>query len=647
MHPSSLNKWFFIISLILYLLALTGFGLAFIFGGVGYAIKSLIYVIPAMLSPIMIFILWKSNSKKEIVRAFTKRVNFIHLVLMAILLLVVSIIMLVFYPTRPWAYFVVISLISGLIFAQIIYKRSERTDYVIVFEIILLSLNLLWGVSLKYPLYFGYTDILSHLSFIQTVVQTGHTTGINISYLNFPLFHIFNAIGIELTTLSLRNCLFVLIGISWQIGILFAYLIFKQLSNSRMFSLIACLLFALSSDFIFYGTYTVTRSLDFIVALGLLYLIMKKPNIKYIFLSLIAISTVILIHHATVLFFIPVLIILYIFQSIFNKNKSAESQIEPIAIQLLIICFFAYVFYFAYSFSIPVAQGIMESLKNVDVYGPSGTTSGTSLILIYYSFVFFFYLVGIGKVFFNRTSDNAHRSNIGTALATIVFLVFYLPGPLDLLPQSKITLLYRLPILVSPFIIYFAAHGLDHLVSFEQSFVRHNLRHFTPIPFLTLSLVVIMTFFSIISGSNADDNQYILKASKTDSKYFTNAELAAFSFVKSDCSSNSNLYGDLETMLNTLYFKDFLSRQIITGGDISYIVRGYIIFRSGELQKTGGLSLAHSGLITAADSTNYRYFPEQTNPQTDLLANLSSKACVYSDGDVQLFAINQTGNSSH
>jgi hypothetical protein len=344
-------------------------------------------------------------------------------------------------------------------------------------------------------------------------------------------------------------------------------------------------------------------------------------------------------HHATVVFFIPVLVILYIFQRLFDK--SSELQIESIAIQLLIIGFFAYTFYSAYSFSAPVAQSMLGSLENADVLGSSIAISGTSLILIYYSFVLLLSLVGIGMVFLNNKSDDEHKSIFGMALATLIFLVFYIPGPLNLLPQSKIALLYRLPILVSPFIIYFAADGLKHLVGFEQAITRLNFRRFKPFPFFALSFVVIITFFSLISGANADDVPYILKASNTDSKYFTNAELSAFSFVKSDCNNNSNIYGDLETMLNALYFNDFPSRQIITGGNISYITQGYIIFRSGELLRTGGLSLAHSGAIDEADFTTYRYLLASTNPQTDILTNLASKDCIYSDGDVQLIIINQ------
>lgn len=587
----------------------------------------------------MLFMFTRSKSKTHNVQAILNKVHFTHIVLLTILLLIVSVILILLYPTRSWAYFVIISLISGLLFTQIICERQERSDSLIIFEIMLLSLNIIWGVSLKYPLYFGYTDTLTHLSFIQIIVQTGHTKGLDASYLYYPLFHIFNAIGVEITGITLTKCLFIMTGISWQIGILFSYLIFKQFSNSKILSLIACLLFALSSDFIFYGTYAVTRSLDFIVALALFYLILQKPNVKYIFLSLIAISTVILMHHATVVFFIPVLVILYIFQRLFDK--SSESQIESIAIQLLIIGFFAYTFYSAYSFSAPVAQSMLGSLENADVLGSSIAISGTSLILIYYSFVLLFSLVGIGMVFFNNKSDDEHESLFGIALATLIFLVFYIPGPLNLLPQSKIALLYRLPILVSPFIIYYAADGLKHLLVFEQAIPRLNFRRFKPFPFFALSFVVIITFFSLISGANADDVPYILKASNTDSKYFTNAELSAFSFVKSDCNNNSNIYGDLETMLNALYFNDFPSKQIITGGNISYVTQGYIIFRSGELLRTGGLSLAHSGAIDEADFTTYRYFLASTNPQTDILTNLASKDCIYSDGDVQLIMINQ------
>jgi hypothetical protein len=62
----------------------------------------------------------------------------------------------------PLVYFLLIALFSGVLFLQIISVRPKWTDSLIVRQIIILSLNLIWGATLKYPLYFGDTDLLVH-----------------------------------------------------------------------------------------------------------------------------------------------------------------------------------------------------------------------------------------------------------------------------------------------------------------------------------------------------------------------------------------------------------------------------------------------------------------------------------------------------
>ena len=218
---------------VLFLSGVGGFAFAYIVIGPDYGYKSLIYVIPVILAALIL--ISRSKTDSRFILIYINRLSFTHLVLITILLYIVSIIILISSPTRSWAYFIVIAIISGLIFTQTLCKRSVSTDYLIIFEIILLSLNLIWGVSIKYPLYFGDTDVFLHLHYIETVVQTGHITSIGLDYKYFPLFHIFNAMGVDITGLSLKSSMFIFSGVLWQAGILFAYLVFKKLSNSSTF----------------------------------------------------------------------------------------------------------------------------------------------------------------------------------------------------------------------------------------------------------------------------------------------------------------------------------------------------------------------------------------------------------------------------
>lgn len=622
---------------ILFQIAEVGFALSFIIGGISYAFKSLIYIAPLLMANIYFVLSRGSQMSKAFIYEKTTRINFLNMFLVTIFLIIISIILLVSFPTRPWGYFIVAPLIAGSIFVQLLCERPTWTDCLILVQISLLSLSIIWGVSLKYPLYFGASDTLIHMHYIDTVVQNGNVTGIGIDYAYFPLYHIFNAVGIEITDLSLRNVVFIFNGIVWQAGILFAYLVFKQFSKSRIFSLLACLLLTVSVDIIFYGMYAGTMAWAYVIFLCWLYLVIRKVNLNYILLSLIVMFTLILTHHTTVLFCIPVAFVIYISQKLFTRDRLGKSTVLLLSTQLLSICFFLYLFYIAVSFAAPVGRTWTQELimpAGAQSYG----TSSFGLNAAYYSFVILCYFIAIGAVIRDKKSGNNLWSIGGIALASLIFLVFYVSGPIDLLRQSRVGLLYRLRLLVSPFVIYMVAYGVNQLMHLEYTAGKNIFKRFIQMPILITGLVVVMSVSAMLSGANAADNTYMLRSADKGTQYFKNSELALFSFIENNGDHDLTLYGDWETTRNELYLNEFGTRQIIKSGDISYISVGYLVLRFGELQRTHGLSFATSGY----QDTMYRYRLEQSSSETDIVANLSVKDCAYSNGYTQLYVLSQT-----
>lgn len=636
-------------SYMLLIIAVSGFIVAFKFFGSEMVFKSLFYVIPIILAAvILIFKSQKACSKSESEEALELKLesasrlhvsglSFIHLVFTTILLFTISIIILISFPTRPWAYFIVMSLISGLIFLQILYIRPAWTDYLIISEIIMVSLNLIWGVVLKYPLYFGATDILSHLYGINTIVQNFHITDLGADY-NFPLFHIYNAIGVELTGLSLRTGLFVLMGIAWETGILFAYLLFLKFSNSRKFSLIACLLYAMSSPLILYGMYSITRSLAFVLILCCLYLIINKDNYKYVFLSLIIISALILTHHTTIFFFIPILLVVWISKKLFEGDKAGLSGLTILPIMTLSICSLSYLLYIADVFTSSILQqNLIEIMQSVEELGTKLRSPSQYFLGNISDSLFLFYsLIGIGIAMRQYSLGNKLVSFIIIGLPSLFFLIFYFSDIYSLIPKSSDLLLYRLPILVSPFIIFMVAYGLSYFIKFGRNTRQHNFKVYLPV--LPVISVIMITFFSTLTSANGGDVNYVQRSADVGSTYFTESELTAFSFIKRECNYYSVLYGDHETIRDKYDLPDdvFLTKRVITEGDISYIKEGYLVLRTGELQKSGGLEFSFEGSVDVF----YRYHLSQSNSPTDILNSLSVKDCVYSNSDVRLFNMN-------
>lgn len=625
--------------------AILGLIVIYKFFGSEVAGKSLVYVIPVILAA-FILLIRNRNQESFISTSILSRLSFLPSLLVNILLFIITVIILLYVPTRPWLYFIIISFISGSIFIQILCKRPVWTDYLIIFEIVLLSLNMIWSVTLKYPLYIGGTDVLGHIYYINSILQTAHITELA-EYYNFPLFHIYNAIGVQLTGLTIRNSLFIFMGIAWEAGILFAYLIFLKFSNSRRFSLTACLLYATSSQIILFGMYAITRALGFVLIFCWLYLILDKDNIKYVILSFIMMLTVILTHHTTILLFIPVLLIVYISQQLFPGDKKDKSGISFIPIVLLTICFFAYLFYVATAFTSLIVARQFNSIFETDPLQTNVLVGGTyyNYLLIgdiYSSLTILFSLIGIAIAIKSYLRDNSNPNSIRIGFACLFFLIVDIFGATNIIPLGKQLLLWRIPLLVSPFLIYIVAYGLNPFINFELT-VKHNiLKWHIGTPILSVAFVIMLTFFSMLSPSNADDLTYVQKTASRDTNYFINSDLVAFSFIGQSCNYNSILYGDYQTKRNQYYLYAFKDRRVLTSGDISYIDKGYLVFRYAELQRSGGLTFS----LDKNGDNLYRYRVTPSNSQTNILDNLSVQDCIYSNGSVQIYVINNTKNSA-
>ena len=532
---------------ILFVIAATGPILAYKYYGVVFTLKSLGYVIPIILVAIILLIRHKDKDKglgifKSIL--ILKGITFLNLLMITVLFFVVSVILLIHFPTRPLAYFIIVALTSGSIFIQIFTQREKWTDYLIIFEIIILSLNLIWGVVLKYPLYFGGTDILGHLFSIETILQTGHTTGLE-NYVNYPLYHIYNAIGIEITGLVSRTSVFLFMGIAWVGGILLTYLLFMKISSSRRFSLTACLLYAMSPIVVLNGMSSITRSLAFVLILCLLYQIFNKDSLKYVFLSLITMFALILTHHATILLSIPILIVIYFSQRVFQGTKPEKALLTILPIMVLTISFFGYMFFIASDFTLTVFARQLLGIFTQEI-GPQNVDVLHQQQYFYVlgsvdnSFVLLLALIGIGIAINLYASGSKHLSFVIIGLPSLLFLILYFDNISQLIPYSKILLFWRLPILASFFIVYMVTYGINYLMHIGHNTLKHKIW----LPVLSMIAVVMLSFFSLISSSTARDLDYIQKSADVGSHYFTDSELNALSFIRQECNYDSIIYGD-------------------------------------------------------------------------------------------------------
>ncbi|MDP2730362.1 MAG: hypothetical protein Q8O55_07760 [Dehalococcoidales bacterium] len=625
----------------LLLFALLGVGITILLQRTDLAFFSLILVVPLILAAIVLLGTGKSVGADDLA-ARSSKLTFGHLALINMLIFILSIIALISSATRPPAYFVLVSLSSGVLLMQVVSQRAKWTDGLVIFQIVILSLNLIWGLNLKYPLYFGDTDILVHMDLIDTILKTGHVATYYLEYQYYPLYHIFTALGVELSGVPTEKALFVLMGLTWQIGIIFAFLIFRHLSNSSRFAGIACLIFALSSQVIFYGSYSIARSLAFVFFIAWLYLIIKAlKDPRYLPLSLVILAAMVMTHHLNVLYAIPVLILVYASQFLINKFRR-ERLIELRFVYLFIISSISYLTWIASSMLSNDLPETLRAILRTDLNIKSGFTLthgfGPSVMLgtLYYSFVLFLCLLGF-KLFFDYFTKKGQTA--GTfALAGFVALAVYIPGFLYLFPFSDIILTDRLVLMISPFVVFLMAWGMEYLYRIKTvPDSNSNARAYSSI--LPAILMVVMTFFSVISIGNAKDTNYFLHTSTVDSPYFTRPELVSFSFLNNKGDPEMPIYSDYVTTRNAYSFTSFPKRVVIRHGELLDIAGGYLILRTAELERKQSLS--------SYPETTGRYYPVRYSidtlaPQLNTLAGTPMGNRIYFDNDVQIYILPET-----
>jgi hypothetical protein len=240
-----------------------------------YAVRALIYIIPGLLAAICIWKVYRSGEKYPttliLMQAHRKFFQMLFVVLFAL-----SLLALYFSPTRPWYYFVLLTLLFCCIFLQIFSDTVKPS--VILFEISCVMGNLIFGLQLKYPLYFGLTDIIPHLYLSTVTFLSGHIipADLDYSYAWFPLYHIFIAEGMNLLGIDVKTAFILLTSLSFIVMIWVVYLLFFQITKNTQTSLLICLFFATTPVVITYSTYVVTRVMAVFGFIFFLYLAHKR-----------------------------------------------------------------------------------------------------------------------------------------------------------------------------------------------------------------------------------------------------------------------------------------------------------------------------------------------------------------------------------
>lgn len=483
--------------------------------------------LPMFFAPILYFKYYNRNIDREdsrnINKIYSNKINssrnrrtFLILLISYFLYLSASIILLTIYQIRPIIYYGIISIIATIILFEILlFDISYRKTIIILVQIMILVLDILWGVTLKYYFFISRTDPMAHVWFIENLIIEGHVTDVFWVYQHFPLWHLMVAIGYNILYISVpvHKLMFFLNGINYAILMLAIYLLSLKIFNDNKMALMSALFAAINSSIISSGMRSIPRS-AVVIFMVILILLLCSDNKKK-FLAIILTFIMVLYHTVSMPFVISILLLIYFLQKIYN------ARCDKIFIRkgYLLLAIMTTIVYWVF-----VANNVFDMVVG-DVVNPLETTANVTTKSVVYTPTneFFNYLQYIPFLFFvifgvllalrsNKVSEFGKIFSIGMLLLVMISI----PGPSLLFSKfSSDFNIERFGEYSHVLIVIVAVVGFMGLYK--------NLKIIATILFIATS------FLSISNDFNASDNPLIDRVFYTF--YLNENEIIAFNNI--------------------------------------------------------------------------------------------------------------------
>lgn len=590
---------------------LIGFLLAFLMNRFDFAIRGVIIAIPSFLSAL---ILLKISQKKIVIDNMISLFPFNQrrLLVLFIIFYVCSISILLHSSIRTSHYFVVALIIYVIIFIQIFSKKVNSN--MILLEIIFMMANLIYGVTLKYPLYFGGTDLLTHMFLSKVVFLSGHIIpeDLYISYFYFPLYHIFISESAYLLNLDIQKSLFISTVPIYIFLIVFIYYTFRNFVIEKRIILLTCLLFSVTYIIMYSGFAMITRTMAFAGYIILLYCIFKKKVTKnstaYVVISFIIVLFILLVHQVSLLIIIALLFILYVSEYAINSSK----HISKNHLLLINVLLLSYWFYVAYLFTQQIIEQRKHSIYYEEIIIQSTIKSTNQWIYcldhIDTSVFIFFSLIGIGYTLWNKKRNYFQVFSLFSLLS----LILYVPNPIHMVWQAMDLFEFdRFMLFVVPFMALVMSSGI---IIFHEFLSKQNMKKLSFLIIILLFSTFVLT--SLLSSGPISHNPL----HESTKKYFSNDELLGFDYVFSHVPFGSNLYSDYYTSRYFVQkeFNDsislglpFYNSHVIKNVEDISTYNDFIIIRVHDFDDVGlNFNVAPSYLYESTDENTIKLYSE-------------------------------------
>jgi hypothetical protein len=461
----------------------------------------------------LIYLLLRTKFKKASFTPLTIN-HQVKLSLNIIFFTVFSITLLIWHTQlycRPPSYFILISLLAGIIAVEILYFKEGEPAWSILLKILLLSANIRAGLYYNFPSIRG-ADAFWHAKTAQLITNTGFVPPFEIieGYFYYSIFHIFASVTQTVCQIDIKDAIFCSIGLISITSTIFIYLIGKKLAGPQV-ALLATLLANVSDAIINRGIANINPgSLVLCYFLLILFLVLKEKH-RVINGSLIILITLLAVisHQLSTFVCFICLASIYVGKSAY---KIIYKHKESVSITALYILLFGVAMqsYWMYTYAHPgqpVFDWLLGPLLNVlqseTEFGAEmavtyaayyGTLSNILFHLGYLILLFF----AIGGALFWLSSKEDKKISIVAAVIVLYVFVYAIPvfAIHNMLPGRWFSFIY----------VFLAMLASAYLFKIIQ-LIKFNPNK----TFAVFSIIFIISFFMITTPNINKDNPMYAK----------------------------------------------------------------------------------------------------------------------------------------
>lgn len=463
-----------------------------------------------------------------------------------------------------------------VLFNILFFKPDRRLSIIVLLQAMALVLDIIWGVNLNYYFFIGRTDAIGHAYIIEDMLRQGHVTELFELYKPFPLWHILVS-SLYMTAgmhIPVHRAMFFTSGLIYSFMVPLVYLISLKIFNNQRLSLISSLFIVTYSDIIFYGMYSISRSIVSFLEVLLVLLLLKRSRPETAVLYIVTIFSIILFHTASMPFIIMMFSAVWFVQMLLRIEKG-EFFVTTYCLMLMIA---STLFYWMF-----LAEDLFRAITS-SIFSPPpiGVMPDTSIEMplnelfnyLQYSPILFLSLVGI---LFSMKSKRISNGNKVLFLTGLLLIPVTFPGPSMLLNRLATTFNFARFSEYS-FILILVASALGFGCLFYRS--GRSAKTFL------IMLFIMMSFLSLSNDFAASDNPLVKRPFYTF--YLTDEEITGIYHIAS--KTGGYMMSDYVTS-NFIFNSPYILKEHILEVDSKNMIllrnssADTLLIRIGELGK--------------------------------------------------------------